>query len=83
MFFPGTKALGIERICYDTKRECTTLSSCETVGALATKPSNWGIVKWCGCQLKGLGNLALTVSSLLGKGTVSSLAWDSGTILFW
>lgn len=62
MFFAGTKALGIERIRYDTIRECTALSSCETVGALATKPSNWGIVKWCGCQLKGLGNLALTQS---------------------
>lgn len=61
MFPPGTNALRFERIRYDVKRERTALSSCETVGALATKPSNWGIVKSCGAQLKGLGNLAFNL----------------------
>lgn len=40
MFPPGTNELGFERIRYDAKSDCTVPSSCETVGALATKPSN-------------------------------------------
>uniref|UniRef100_A0A3Q2L3B0 Galactokinase 2 n=1 Tax=Equus caballus TaxID=9796 RepID=A0A3Q2L3B0_HORSE len=54
------------------KGSAPTPSSCETVGALATKPSNWGIVECRGSQRKGLGNLALTSNSFQPPGQGNS-----------
>jgi hypothetical protein len=76
----GTKALDPEMIYYGSQREGTAGSSWATVCVLATKRSNYEIGR-CGSYLRGFENL-LAVSSVLGEGTVSFLAWDSGTVCF-